>query len=89
VFPLPAGRSFVVAAYRPQVRLAGKSAGYPGLPTAGRQAGEGGNGLPQWSQSRPCNHIYISRKPRPVGGASLLNIWGALHLALFEQPGKE
>jgi hypothetical protein len=80
VFPLPAGRSFVVAAYRPQVRLAGKSAGYPGLPTAGRQAGE---------ESRPYNHIYISRKPRPVGGASLLNIWGALHLALFEQPGKE
>jgi hypothetical protein len=30
--------------------------------------GEGGNGLPQWSQSPPYNHIYISRKPRPVGG---------------------
>ena len=30
--------------------------------------GEGGNGLPQWSQSRPYNHIYISRKRRPVGG---------------------
>ena len=26
---------------------------------------EGGNGLPQWSQSRPCNHIDITRKPRP------------------------
>jgi hypothetical protein len=25
--------------------------------------GEGGNGLLQWSQSRPCNHIYITRKP--------------------------
>jgi hypothetical protein len=30
--------------------------------------GEGGNGLQHWSQSRPCNQIYISRKPRPVGG---------------------
>ena len=25
--------------------------------------GEGGNRLPQWSQSRPCNDIDISRKP--------------------------
>ena len=30
--------------------------------------GEGGNGLQHWSQSRRCNHIYITRKPRPVGG---------------------
>src|SRR5512137_1357145 len=27
--------------------------------------GKGGNGLPQSSQSRPYNHIYITRKPRP------------------------
>jgi hypothetical protein len=45
----------------------GKSAGCPALPACGRQVGgEGGNGLPQWSQSRPCNHIYITRKLRPV-----------------------
>jgi len=25
--------------------------------------GEGGNGLQNWSQSRPCNRVYISRKP--------------------------
>jgi hypothetical protein len=29
---------------------------------------EGGNGLQKWSQSRPYNDIFISRKPRPVGG---------------------
>ena len=28
---------------------------------------EGGNGLPQWSQSRPSNRLYISRKLRRVG----------------------
>ncbi len=32
--------------------------------------GEGGNGLQNWSQSRPCNHIYITRKPRPVPAPS-------------------
>jgi hypothetical protein len=52
--------------------LTGKSAGCPAfLPVGG--GGEGGNGLPQWSQSRPCNHVYISRKPRPVGGQLHLN----------------
>jgi len=29
------------------------------------RGGEGGNGLPKWSQSRPYNYIFISRKPRP------------------------
>ena len=29
---------------------------------------EGGNGLQHWSQSRRCNYIYITRKPRPGGG---------------------
>jgi len=42
----------------------GKSAGCPAFLPVGR-GGEGGNGLPQWSQSRPCNHNYISRKPLP------------------------
>ena len=28
--------------------------------------GEGGNGLPKWSQSRPCDRTNISRKPRPM-----------------------
>jgi len=32
------------------------------------RGGEGGNGLQDWSQSRPCNHNYISRKPRSVSG---------------------
>jgi len=44
----------------------GKSAGCSAFLPVGR-GGEGGNGLPQWSQSRPCNHNYISRKPRPLG----------------------
>ena len=39
--------------------LTGKSAGCPAFLPVGR-GGQGGNGLPQWSQSRPCNHIYIS-----------------------------
>ena len=30
------------------------------------RGGEGGNGLQDWSQSRPYNQIYIPRKPRPV-----------------------
>ena len=47
--------------------IAGKSAGCPAFLPVGR-GGEGGNGLQHWSQSRPCNHIYITRKPRPVGG---------------------
>jgi hypothetical protein len=36
--------------------------------------GEGGNELPQWSQSRPCNHICITRKRLP--GLSRLNGMG-------------
>ena len=44
----------------------GKSAACPAFLPVGR-GGEGGNGLPQWSQSRPCNNIYITRKPHPVG----------------------
>jgi hypothetical protein len=42
--------------------VAGKSAGCPVFLPVGR-GGEGGNGLPKWSQSRPCNDSYISRKP--------------------------
>jgi len=30
------------------------------------EGGEGGNGLQTWSQSRPCNNIILTRKPRPV-----------------------
>jgi len=41
-------------------RVTGKSAAYP--------RGEGGNGLQHWSQSPPCNHITISRKPCSVAG---------------------
>ena len=52
----------------------GKLAGCPAFLPVGR-GGEGGNGLPQWSQSRPCNGFYISRKSRPVGGE--------LHWALY------
>jgi hypothetical protein len=48
-----------------RMAIAVKSAGCPAFLPVGR-GGEGGNGLPQWSQSRPCNYIYISRKPRPV-----------------------
>ena len=40
---------------------------------------EDGNGLPQWSQSRPYDHIYISRKPRPVPAVGR---GGELHLIL-------
>ena len=29
------------------------------------EGGEGGNGLQTWSQSRPCNNIFLTRKPRP------------------------
>ena len=47
--------------------VTGKSAGCPAFLPIGR-GGEGGNGLPQWSQSRPYDHICISRKPRPQGG---------------------
>ena len=36
----------------------GKSTGCPALPACGRQVGG--------EENRPCNHIYISRKPRPV-----------------------
>ncbi|OGP61081.1 MAG: hypothetical protein A2162_11830 [Deltaproteobacteria bacterium RBG_13_52_11b] len=49
--------------------VTGKSAGCPALPACGRQVGgEDGYGLQHWSQSRPYNHIHITRKPRPVGG---------------------
>ena len=41
--------------------------------------GDSGNGLPQWNQSRPYDHIYISRKPRPV---SAVGRGGELHLIL-------
>ena len=41
--------------------------------------GEGGNGLPQWSQSRPCTHIDITRKPRPCA-CPVLTGGGELHL---------
>jgi hypothetical protein len=34
--------------------------------------GEGGNGLLQWSQSRPYHPVYISRKPRPWVGSFIL-----------------
>jgi len=37
----------------------------PCLSRLSGMAGGGGNGLPQWSQSRPCNHIYITQKPQP------------------------
>jgi len=40
--------------------LTGKSAGCPALPACGRQVGG--------EESRPYNHNYISRKPRPVDG---------------------
>jgi hypothetical protein len=38
----------------------GKSAGCPALPACGRQVGG--------DENRPCNHIYIARKPRPLAG---------------------
>jgi hypothetical protein len=38
--------------------VTGKSAGCPAFLPVGR----GGE------ESRPCNHIYVTRKPRPVGG---------------------
>src|SRR5512139_2065363 len=43
--------------------------------------GEDGNGLTKWSQSRPYNHIFISRQPRPVpacrqtGAGSFFTLW--------------
>ena len=51
----------------PFLSFTGKWAGCPAFLPVGRGE-EGGNGLPQWSKSRPCNHNYISRKLRPVGG---------------------
>ena len=39
----------------------GKSAACPAFLPVGRGE-EGGNGLSKWSQSRPYNHIYITRK---------------------------
>jgi hypothetical protein len=40
--------------------VTGKSAGCPALPACGRQVGG--------EESRPYNHIYITRKPRRVSG---------------------
>ena len=47
-------------------RVTGKSAGCPAFLPVGR----GGE------ESRPCNHIYLTRKPRPEGGE--------LHLISFD-----
>ena len=50
----------------------------PRLPAYSR-SGKDGNGLPEWSQSRPCNYVYISRKPQPC--LSRLNgMGGELHI---------
>jgi len=57
--------------------LTGKSAGCPALPACGRQVGG--------EESRPCNRIYISRKPRPVGG-ELHFPWTQLQLPFNFKP---
>ncbi len=49
----------------------GKSAGCPGFLPVGR-GGEGGNGLPQWSQSRPYNRILRFPEAPPYGRVASL-----------------
>ena len=55
VFPLSAQSPF-----RYSRTPHGQVGGYPALPACGRQVGG--------EESRPSNHNYISRKPRPLGG---------------------